>query len=367
MEAIYFMPTKIIMGKDAIRKNSENFRWGNKALIVTGKSSSKKNGSLADIEAALGQEDINYVVFDEIEENPSLETIEKARQFGVSHGIDFIIGVGGGSPLDAAKAIGVMINNPELTIDSLIGGNLQSIPIIAVPTTAGTGSETTQYAILTNHKAQTKMNIRHSIFAKVAFLDATYMINMPADITIHTAIDAFTHLVESYLSTKSDTLSDLIAEQGIRIWGECIDSLLSGYFTYETREKLMLASTLGGVAIANTETSLPHGMGYPLTYYKNVPHGLANGMLYIHYLRVFKDRSKVDKIHKLLGLNSHIELEKILTILCTHPIQITEEEIKKYTHNICSNEAKLKNHPEEVGYEEIYNIYKRSLHKESAL
>lgn len=361
MEGIYFVPTKIVMGKDAVIKNSGDFKWGKKALIVTGKNSSKKNGSLEDVEAALRQEGISYAIFDEIEENPCLETIEKAKAFGLNEGVDFIVGIGGGSPLDAAKAIGVMLQNPELEIDNLIGGNLQSLPIIAIPTTAGTGSETTQYAILTNHKAQTKMNMGHSIFAKVAFLDATYMMNMPADITRHTGIDALTHLVESYLSTKSNALSDLVAEQGIKIWGECIDSLLSGYFTYETREKLLLASTLGGVAIANTGTSLPHGMGYPLTYYKKVPHGLANGVLYIHYLKVFKDRSKVEKIHQLLGLNSHIEFEKILTILCTHAIQVTEEEIKAYTSSMCSNEAKLKNHPEEVGYEDIYNIYKRSL------
>lgn len=101
-----------------------------------------------------------------------------------------------------------MINNPELKIDNLIGGNLKSIPILAVPTTAGTGSETTQYAILTDNKAKTKINMGHSIFPEIAFLDATYMMDMPADITNHTAIDALTHLVESYLSARSNPLSD---------------------------------------------------------------------------------------------------------------------------------------------------------------
>ncbi|MGL6173382.1 MAG: iron-containing alcohol dehydrogenase family protein [Cellulosilyticaceae bacterium] len=361
MQGNYFMPTRIIMGKDAIRNNTSALTLGKKALLVTGKSSSKKNGSLGAVEEALLKECINYIIFDEIEENPSLETVEKASQFGKQNQVDFIIGIGGGSPLDAAKAIGVMIKNPELHIDELIGGNLKSIPIIAVATTAGTGSETTQYAILTNHQAKTKINMGHSIFPEVAFLDASYMMDMSADLTIHTAIDALTHLVESYLSTRSNTLLDLVAEQGMREWGACIDSLLSGYFTYGVREKLMLASTLGGVAIANTGTSLPHGMGYALTYFKNVPHGLANGVLYIHYLRTFKDRTKVEKIHHLLGLKSHQELEKILSILCKHRIKVTEEELKSYAETMCANAAKLSNHPEEVGYEEIYNIYKRSL------
>lgn len=358
----YEMPTKIVMGKNCIADNKELLQaFGKKAYIITGRTSAKRNGSLKDVQEALASCEIEYVVFDEIEENPSLETMERAKDLGVAEGVTFIIGIGGGSPIDAAKGIGVMIRNPHLTADTLIGGELlESLPIVAVPTTAGTGTEVTQYAIATDHKAKTKKNIGHRIFPTLAFMDASYMMEMPADITLNTGVDAFSHLVESYLSKKSNPMSDLFVEEGLRRFGGCIDALLSKFFTYETREDLMFASMLGGIAIAQTGTSLPHGMGYALTYHKGMAHGLANGALYIHYLRCFKDQTKVQRIHQLLGLRSHEELEKILAILCEHKVTLSDEEVAAFTEEMCSNAAKLQNHPEEVGREEIAAIYRRS-------
>lgn len=363
MKFMYEMPTQVIVGKGCIKEQGKRLKeYGQKAYIVIGRHSAKKNGSLKDVVEALEAQAINYTIFDEIEENPSLETMERAKDKGLAEGVDFIIGIGGGSPIDAAKGIGVMIANPHLVADTLIcGESLNSLPIIAVPTTAGTGTEVTQYAIATDHKAQTKKNIGHKVFPKLALLDASYMMDMPADITIGTAVDALSHLVESYLNVRSNLLSDMCVEKGLELWGQCIDSLLSGYFTYEVRENLLMASTLAGMAIANTGTSLPHGMGYALTYHKGIPHGLANGVLYIHYLRAFKEQSKVNKVSRLLGLDSHEALEKILAILCHTSITFTEEELRGYAVEMCSNKAKLQNHPETIDEEGIYQIYAKSL------
>lgn len=363
MAMSYYMPTKIIVGKGCIREYGKSLeKYGHKAMIVTGKSSAKRNGSLKDVEEVLNANQIEYVIFDEVEENPSLQTVERARDLALSKQVDFIIGIGGGSPLDASKAIGVLVKHPELVGDTLINGeSLDSVPIIAVPTTAGTGSEVTQYAILTDHKAQTKKNIGHSIFPEIAFLDASYMMQMPVDITIHTAVDALSHLVESYLSTRSQALSEGLVEQGMKLWGECIEALLSQNFTFEVRQKLLLASMYGGMAIAQTGTSLPHGMGYALTYHKGIPHGLANGVLYNAYLRSFKNQYKVNCLHQLLGLKSHEALEGILEKLCKISISVTEEELKHYTEELCENQAKLANHPEKVTTEDIYKIYRESL------
>lgn len=363
MELNYYMPSKILMGKEIIKKSARNISsFGKKAFIITGKHSSKKNGSLQDIIEVLKEENIQYCIFDDIEENPSLETVEKAALIGREENIDFIIGVGGGSPIDACKAIGVMIKNRNLTKDTLITNEkLQSISIIAVPTTAGTGTEATQYSILTDHKDKTKKNLGQNIFPDLSLLDPTYTMNMNLKVTRNTAIDALSHIIEGYLNNNASIISDGLAEKALNLWGECIESLISGEFSYEDRENLMVASTMGGVIIAQTGTSLPHGMGYPLTYFKNIPHGLANGCLYIQYLRSFKNREKVEKIYKLLGLSSYEEFENILRKLTSVEIDVTKSELQEYAMAMSSNKAKLQNHPETVGFEELYAIYEGSL------
>lgn len=362
MNINFYMPTKVLMGKDIVINSSEMLKeYGKRALIVTGKHSAKANGSLNDVIEALSLAKIEYVIFDKIEENPSLETIEIGALKGKESNVDFVIGIGGGSPLDASKAIAIMIKNPHLTKENILTNEkLEAIDVIAVPTTAGTGSETTQYSIVTVHKEKTKKNLGQSIFPKLALLDATYMSNMPVKTTINTSVDAFSHLVEGYLNVNSNFLTDSLVEKALSIWGECIEALLNEEFSFEVREKLMIASTIAGMVIAQTGTSLPHGMGYSLTYFKGIPHGLANGCLYKEYLRVFKNREKVNNIWISLGLDSYEQLEDILGKLTKVDLCLTKDELKEYTDGIWNNKAKLKNHTEDISYEEIYNIYKRS-------
>ncbi|SHJ93568.1 alcohol dehydrogenase [Clostridium amylolyticum] len=361
----YKMPTELYFGRDIILNKKELFkRYSGKAFIITGKGSSKKNGSLDDVIKALEYCKIEYVIFDEVEENPSLETVEKAADIGKREGVSFIIGIGGGSPIDAAKAIGILINNHEYDAYSVLTAPpLKSIPLIAVSTTAGTGTEVTQYSIVTDNAAKTKKNLGQSVFADIAFLDAKYMENMPYDVTVSTAVDAFSHLAEAYLNTNANLLSDTYAERGIRLFAQCLKALINENINYEIREKLLWVSTLGGMAIAQVGTSLPHGMGYPLTYFKGVPHGKANCVLYREYFKIFKDKTKVNNIIDMLNLKSIDELGDILDNLLKVKVNISEEEIKEYTESMVSNKAKLKNHPEDVKKEEVFNIYYKSLVK----
>lgn len=359
----FHMPTMIFSGENVILEKYQEFKGlGQKAMLVTGSGSSRANGSLRDVEEALIRALIDYVIFDEVEQNPSLETIEKAAEIGKEEKVDFLVGIGGGSPLDSTKFIGILIKNPDLTgKDVFAKRKLQSVPIVAVPTTSGTGSEVTQYAVVTLHQEKTKKNYGQIIFPTYAFLDPRYTLELPENITINTALDALSHLVEGYLNRNADILTDALVEAGLRIWGECLDSLLSGSFTLKDREKLMYASTLGGIVIAQTGTSLPHGMGYALTYNKGVPHGLANSALYVEYLSVFKNREKVDKLPMLLGIKDYGAFEDILKTLTQVDIVLTDEEITEYAHGMIGNRGKLANHPEDITYEELYNIYRRSL------
>jgi alcohol dehydrogenase len=355
----YFMPTQIIFGKEVIKNNSSLFKeYGSKAMIVTGKNSAKKNGSLDDILEVLNINGIDYCIFDEIEENPSLETVEKGANLGKKEKIDFIIAIGGGSPLDAAKAINILVANEDATIEDLyILKAMKLLPAIAVATTAGTGSETTPYAILTNHQKKTKVNIVHKVFFDVAFLDPKYMMNMPLSITINTALDALSHLVEGYLTVKANLFSDTWAEKGLKLFAECIDDLKKENFTYELREKLILISTIAGVVIAQTGTSLPHGMGYHLTYFHNIAHGRANALLMKAYLEIYPNKERVDNILTCLGFKNLEELGKFIDDLLGEKEKVTKEEINAYAEDMVTNDLKLKNHPGKVTKKEFYIMY----------
>lgn len=363
MEFIYKMPTKIYFGENVIMNNKDSIKdFGNKALIVTGKHSSKINGSFNDVINALKYNCISYVVFDEVEENPSLETIERAAEIGRKEKVDFVIGIGGGSPLDASKAIGIFIKNESYNKENIFNApKLKSIPIIAVATTSGTGSEVTQYSVVTDHNSKTKRNLGQHVFPDIAFLDPSYTAKLPYDITINTAIDAFSHLIEGYLNANSNILSDIYAEKGMSLFSECIQSLINNEINYEIRKKLMATSTLGGMLIAQTGTSIPHGMGYPLTYFKKLPHGKANGLLIAEYLNSFNDKNKICNILKIMNLESIENLKEILKTLLKVKIDISENEICKYSKAMAENKEKLKNHPEQINYEDIYKIYYNSL------
>ena len=363
------MPTKIRFARGVIDKYKDDMGdLGNKALIVTGQSSSKKNGSLKELQDALESLKIDYVIFDEVEENPSLETVEKATSIGKKEKVDFVVGLGGGSPLDAAKAIAVFIKNPHINSDNIFSySNLQGLPVVAIPTTSGTGSEVTPYAILTVHKEKTKININQPTFPEVAYLDSSFTDDLSFDITVNTAIDAFTHLLESYLNIDATDLTDMYAEKGFELFNYCLKAMLSKELTSEFRDKIMLVSMYGGISIAQVGTSLPHGMGYALTYNKGLPHGLANGVLTVEHLRLFKEkdnRNKVDKMLELIGVDNLDHLDEIFkSLFQLDDLKVTPQEIKDYAQAFTQNETKLKKHPEEVNLTDIYNVYNNSLKK----
>jgi len=202
----YYLPTRIIAGKDCIIQNRDLFRsLGKKALIVTGAHSAKRNGSLSDVITALEATGVSYFVFDKVMSNPTIACVYEGAEVARVNQCDMIIAIGGGSPMDAGKAIALLAAQ-EIAEENLFAGNYtdQVLPMAFVPTTAGTGSEVTQYAILTNDQAQTKTSIASDLlFPNVAFLDAKYTENLPTETTINTAIDALSHAVEGMLSVKA--------------------------------------------------------------------------------------------------------------------------------------------------------------------
>ena len=361
----YFMPVNCFFGRGCIAENKDAMaKLGKKAMIVTGRTSAKKNGAQKDMTDALDALNIPWVLFDEISENPDVETVERAAGIAVAEGVEFFIGIGGGSPMDAAKAISVIAANMEKGKDAMWDASSKAFPVVAVPTTAGTGSEVTQYAIVTLHEKRTKSSIAAHVFADVAYLDPKYMDTLSPSVTNNTAVDALTHLIESYLSVKANYMSRKIVEIGLSIFKECIPALKAREYPAEIRDKLMLASSLGGGAIAQTGTSLPHGLGYFLTYEKNLPHGMANGVLTQAYVEQFPAGNEhVAKLLECLGFADTKELGAFLDDVLDHEATYTEDNLNYYTDSFMEQTGKMATFPYPLTRDDIYNMYKKSLMK----
>lgn len=339
----YSMPTKIISGKDCIRNNSAVFsKFGKKALIVTGRKSAVLNGSKADVLFALEEEGMECVVFNKVMSNPTIACTYEGAKVARESNVDFIIAIGGGSPIDAAKGIAILAVQ-EVNEEDLFSGQYKEevLPIVAVPTTAGTGSEVTQYSILTNDKLETKTSIATPlIFPKVAFLDPKYMLELSITNTINTTVDALSHAVEGMLSVRANLISDALALTSISMIMNALNKLVEAkemdklsLLDLSLRETLLEASTLAGMVIAQTGTTVVHAMGYSLTYFKGIDHGRANGLLLGTYLTFVKKEKPdlVGRILKEMQLESISEFEECMSSLFGAKEEITEEEIKLYS------------------------------------
>lgn len=284
-----YFPTKVFFGSNAVRDNYavlENL--GKRALIVTGKGgSAQRSGALDDVGRALEQLSIKWEVFNEVEANPSIQTVRKGAAVARSCQADFIIGIGGGSPLDSAKAIAVLARN-EISDEELFALQFENVlPVIAIPTTAGTGSEVTPFSIITDPVIKAKARIYSpKIIAQIAFLDPLYTLDIPARITVDTAVDAYSHALESYFINKATPITRLISREAMRILGPNLKNLnlRATSLTPETRTTMLYGSLLAGMAISITGTTIPHTMGFSLTYLKDIPHGRANGMILPAYM-----------------------------------------------------------------------------------
>lgn len=335
----FLMPTKIITGEFAVLKNSKDLIYGTRAMIVTGKTSGAKSGALSDVIKVLEDNNIPYLIYDKIGNNPTIEETVEGGKKAMEFGADFLIGIGGGSPLDAAKAIAVYAVNEtgsDFDMYDIFDSKFKNkpLPMVAIPTTAGTGSETTPYSILTLHKEKNKRSFASpDVFYKVAFLDGRYTLNLPLQIARNTAVDAMCHLLEGLTNKRSSPASDYIALEGLRIFGKHLETIKNGDFDTEKCTELLWAATLGGIVISQTGTTIVHSMGYPLTYYKDIPHGLANGLLLGEYLEraAVVLPEKINSALKMLGFDNLNDFKEYLLKILPCDITFTKEELKEWT------------------------------------
>lgn len=325
----FYLPTRVITGKDVISKNAELFaKFGKRCIIVTGKGSAKACGALDDVTAALEKCGIEYIIFDRIEQNPSIKSCYEGAKAALAN-TDFVIGIGGGSPLDAAKAVAAMIKN-TVSEDELYAGKWDDpLPVIAVGTTAGTGSEVTQVAVITDSQGKKRSFREDKSFPAVAFGDPKYLMHMPTRVMRSTAIDALSHSIESYFTTTATELSRAAAVKSIAILADAFKSIIDGNEPdIEMMEKVYEASLYGGYAISVTGTSFPHALGYFLSEDHGVAHGTACGIYLPEFLRYNQTHAKelCDILFNKIGIDTDGLCDIIEKILPETDVTVTDGE-----------------------------------------
>ncbi len=342
-------PTEVQEGWFVIGHNAKKMALGKKALIVTGRHAAVATGAIDDVINALRSQKIPYVIFDEVEENPSRETVMKGRDFGLAEGADFVIGIGGGSPLDAAKAIALMMRHPGHGIEYLYeGGNDTALPVVAIPTTCGTGSEVTGVSVLTRYDKATKASIPFKIYPTLALLDPQYLLFASHTLIVHTAVDALAHMYESYLSSKSTDYNKMLVKQGLSYWIKAKDFLTgAAQPDLDDYQNLLMASMYAGLAIAQTGTSIPHAISYEITFHAGIPHGQACGWFLPGYLAQAAKCPAISKDVEDLLKASEFTLDTLRDFIHTTcgPISVSKELMEMDLAHLAENKAKLQTAP----------------------
>ncbi len=276
-----YMPVKLVTGAGCVRASAKELaKLGGICLIVTDKNAARVSGALQDVTDTLERNGQKWLLYDEISQNPKLTDCMTAAEQAIAAGADFILGIGGGSALDAAKCIAVLAANPGMTQAQLYAFDWANRPlkIVAVGTTAGTGSEVTKVSVITTPDGRKKSFHHEAIFPTLSLGDPNYTMSLPPMVTRATAVDVLAHCAESFFSRSANHLSRCYAVEGLRLLLPVFRMMAESgcdALDYDAREKLYCASVYGGLAINVTGTCFPHTMGYLLTESFGIPHGTA--------------------------------------------------------------------------------------------
>ncbi len=277
----FSIPQNVIFGKGGLHELPQAAKkmQKKKALIISGPHLQKR-GMVEKCRDALKAAEIESEAFTETEGNPGTETVEKAAEAYRKSGAEFIVAFGGGSPLDVAKAAGVLAVYGGRITDYEGGGKVPGpiMPVIAIPTTAGTGSEVTPFAVITDHSRNYKLSVSSSyLLPSCAILDPELIASVPEKTAAACGVDALVHALEAYLSLAASPFSDMFALKALQMIG----SSLRAYVADRNREAeaMLLGSLFAGIAFSHARLGNVHAMSHPVSAYFNVPHGMANAVL----------------------------------------------------------------------------------------
>ncbi len=309
---IFKMPAKVRFGEGihkqlgTILKDEMGF---SKVFVATDKGI-VATGIIDKVKEGLDKGGIAYEIYDELIPDPTIEVVDEAADVLRQSGADVVLAVGGGSPIDTAKAMCMLQTHEGSVRDYLFGGSKQvtreTMPLVCIPTTAGTGSEMTAASVITNNQDKTKVSVTHeNLIPRIALIDPELQMGMPPFITATTGMDALTHAIESYVSLNAEPISDAMGIAAIRMISENIRLATADGSNKVARTNMAIASTIAGVAFMNGGLGVVHGIAQTIGAVAHVAHGVANSLLlpYCMERNVVGNLSKFRNIAIAMGEN----------------------------------------------------------------
>jgi alcohol dehydrogenase len=372
----HFMPTKVVFGRKTLYRIGEEIESlglrTEKVAVICGKSA-VNNGY---VEVIKKQINGKVEVFDIVEPEPTVEValrvIEEVKKFSPQ----LLIAVGGGSPLDVAKVVSVMLTN-EGELSEFIGVpeafKKPGIPLVAVPTTSGSGSEVTPYAVLTDRRRFRKAPlISRYLYPVLAIDDPELTVTMSPIVTTNTGVDALTHAVEAFVSKRATEISKLYSRKAIELIGRFLPRSYGNPRDIEAREKMMLASLFGGMAIADAGAGLVHTMAHVLGVMYKVPHGLANGVFLVPVLKFYglSAKEEIEEIGRLMGFEGNIskileDLREFLSFLgipkSLKEVGLTDSDIPNFGNLVMEKKFLMGNLPRIPTERDVREMLKKNL------
>ncbi len=279
----FIMPAHMVVGSQALEQVGAlcQKRGWKKALIVSDKIMASL-GLVAKVEELLKESRIGSAAYTGVNTEPVVEYVQEGLNLYRGEGCDFVVAIGGGSPIDTAKAIAVLATNPG-SIEQYKGiGKIPSpgVPLVAIPTTAGTGSEATVYTVITDQKTDVKMLIGSPyLMPTIAVVDPLLTVSSPPGVTAATGVDALVHAIEAYVSVKRQPMTDIFCLSAIELISQNIRQAWANGNNLEAREKMMLGALQAGIAFSNSSVALVHGMSRPIGAHFHIAHGVSNAAL----------------------------------------------------------------------------------------
>ena len=373
------IPTKVYFGREiafqALTEEKDFFN-GNVLIVTTGRSLSRL-GYVEKLEREL--QDLpnvkSVVIYDQISANPQLQEVTKAAEKGKENRTDIVVGFGGGSAIDAAKAVAAVIgtgNSVEALFYQHIEPDERTLPVVAIPTTAGTGSELSKAAILSDYERCKKGGVRgKNLYPKLAIVDSVFTETVPLHITMETGFDVLAHAIESYVSKVASPFTKILSEQVISTAGKALMELKEDIQNKEAREKMSYASMIMGINLGNASTAMPHRLQYPLGAYTKTSHGSGLAAIYptwIYYEYTVNSETIRKVLEQLTGKEpTNAEqasgLMKDFLKQLQLPVSIRELGVKENMLSILAEDVSgnLANDPLAETENIIYKIYERAM------
>ena len=351
-----------------------------KALIVTDKDLIKF-GVADQVIAVLKDANIPYEIFDEVKPNPTVKNVKAGIAAFQAAGADFMIAIGGGSSMDTSKAIGIIINNPEFSdVVSLEGvaNTKKSVPVIALPTTAGTAAEVTINYVITDEENVKKMVcVDPNDIPTLAIIDPELMLSMPRGLTASTGMDALTHAIEGLITLGAWEMSDMFETKAIEMIAKWLPKAVENPSDIEARDGMATAQYIAGMAFSNVGLGLVHGMAHPLGAYYDIPHGVANALLLPFVMEYNKEaaKAKYRTIAEAMGVDTSsmsddeaadaaVKAVKDLAIRVRIPQHLSEIGVPESglptLAQAAFNDVCTPGNPRQTNVEEILAIYKKA-------